>query len=103
MKKLKWLVGFTLLIVALALGGFTYYTRSKKADFLKAKVQRGDIEITEDPFRQSRDVFEKHRLPLSIGAHHQIMKAERQLNDGIKPWERPVARPHLFHQNSAMS
>ena len=44
MKKLKWLVGFTLLIVALALGGFTYYTRSKKADFLKAKVQRGDIE-----------------------------------------------------------
>jgi HlyD family secretion protein len=44
MKKLKWLLGFTLLIAALALGGFTYYTRSKKADFLKAKVQRGDIE-----------------------------------------------------------
>jgi HlyD family secretion protein len=44
MKKLKWLLGFTLLIVAVALGGFTYYTRSKKADFLKAKVQRGDIE-----------------------------------------------------------
>ncbi|MCU1337252.1 MAG: Efflux transporter, family, subunit precursor [Bryobacterales bacterium] len=44
MKKLKWLVGFTLLIAALALGGFTYYTRSRKVDFLKAKVQRGDIE-----------------------------------------------------------
>ena len=44
MKKLKWLVGFTLLIVALALGGFTYYNRSKKADFLTAKVQRGDLE-----------------------------------------------------------
>jgi HlyD family secretion protein len=44
MKKLKWLLGFTLLIAALALGGFTYYTRSKKADFLKAKVQRGDLE-----------------------------------------------------------
>ena len=44
MKKLKWLLGFTLLIAALALGGFTYYTRSKKAEFLKAKVQRGDIE-----------------------------------------------------------
>src|SRR5581483_5253164 len=44
MKKLKWLTGFTLLIAALALGGFTYYTRSKKVDFLKAKVQRGDLE-----------------------------------------------------------
>jgi|SRR5665213_209307 len=44
MKKLKWLVGFTLLIVALALAGFTYYNRSKKADFLTAKVQKGDIE-----------------------------------------------------------
>ena len=44
MKKLKWLMGFTLLIAALALGGFTYYTRSQKAVFLKAKVQRGDLE-----------------------------------------------------------
>ncbi len=44
MKKLKWLTGFTLLIVALALGGFTYYTRSQKVVFLKAKVQRGDLE-----------------------------------------------------------
>jgi HlyD family secretion protein len=44
MKKLKWLLGFSLLIVALALGGFTYYTRSQKANFLKAKVQRGDLE-----------------------------------------------------------
>jgi HlyD family secretion protein len=44
MKKLKWLLGFTLVIAALALGGFTYYTRSQKAVFLKAKVQRGDLE-----------------------------------------------------------
>ncbi|HEY2845565.1 MAG TPA: efflux RND transporter periplasmic adaptor subunit [Bryobacteraceae bacterium] len=44
MKKLKWLLGFGLLIAALALGGFTYYTRSQKAVFLKAKVQRGDLE-----------------------------------------------------------
>jgi HlyD family secretion protein len=44
MKKLKWLLGFSLLIAALALGGFTYYTRSQKANFLKAKVQRGDLE-----------------------------------------------------------
>src|ERR1700751_2842845 len=44
MKKLKWLVGFTLLIAALALGGFTYYTRLKRVDFLTAKVQRGDLE-----------------------------------------------------------
>ena len=44
MKKLKWLVGLTLLIAALALAGFTYYNRSKKADFLTAKVQKGDIE-----------------------------------------------------------
>jgi HlyD family secretion protein len=44
MKKLKWLLGLTLVIAALALGGFTYYNRSKKADFLKAKVQRGDLE-----------------------------------------------------------
>ena len=44
MKKLKWLLGLTLLIAALALAGFTYYTRSQKADFLTAKVQRGDLE-----------------------------------------------------------
>jgi len=44
MKKFKWLVGFTLLIAALALGGFTYYTRSKRVDYLTAKVQRGDLE-----------------------------------------------------------
>ena len=30
MKKLKWLLGVTLLIAALALGGFTYYTRASK-------------------------------------------------------------------------
>jgi HlyD family secretion protein len=44
MKKLKWLLGFTLVIAALALGGFTYYNRAKKAAFLTAKVQRGDLE-----------------------------------------------------------
>jgi HlyD family secretion protein len=44
MKKLKWLLGLVLLVAAVALGGFTYYTRSKKADFLTAKVQRGDLE-----------------------------------------------------------
>jgi HlyD family secretion protein len=44
MKKLKWLLGLTLLLAALALGGFTYYTRSKKVDYLTAKVQRGDLE-----------------------------------------------------------
>jgi HlyD family secretion protein len=44
MKKLKWLLGLTLLIAALGLAGFTYYTRSKKVDFLTAKVQRGDLE-----------------------------------------------------------
>lgn len=44
MKKLKWLLGFTLVIVALALGGFSYYNRAKKAVFLTAKVQRGDLE-----------------------------------------------------------
>jgi HlyD family secretion protein len=44
MKKLKWLLGLTLLVVALGLAGFTYYTRSQKAAFLTAKVQRGDLE-----------------------------------------------------------
>ncbi len=44
MKKFKWLLGLTLVIAALALGGFTYYNRSKKAEFLTAKVQRGDLE-----------------------------------------------------------
>jgi HlyD family secretion protein len=44
MKKLKWLLGLTLLIAALGLAGFTYYTRSKKADYLTAKVQKGDLE-----------------------------------------------------------
>jgi len=44
MKKLKWLLGITLLIAALGLAGFTYYTRSQKAAFLTAKVQRGDLE-----------------------------------------------------------
>ena len=44
MKKLKWLLGLTLLIAALGLAGFTYYTRSKKVDYLTAKVQRGDLE-----------------------------------------------------------
>lgn len=44
MKKLKWLLGLTLLIAALGLAGFTYYNRSKKADFLTAKVQKGDLE-----------------------------------------------------------
>src|ERR1051326_7451946 len=44
MKKLKWILGLTLVIAALALGGFTYYTRSQKAVFLKAKVQRGDLD-----------------------------------------------------------
>ena len=44
MKKLKWLLGLTLLVAALGLAGFTYYTRSKKVDYLTAKVQRGDLE-----------------------------------------------------------
>ena len=44
MKKLKWLLGLILLIAALGLAGFTYYNRSKKADFLTAKVQKGDLE-----------------------------------------------------------
>src|SRR5258708_4708738 len=44
MKKLKWLLGLTLVIAALALGGFTYYNNSKKVTFLKAKVSRGTIE-----------------------------------------------------------
>jgi len=43
-SRRNWLLGITLLIAAMAVGGFTYFGGTKKVTFLKTKVQRGDIE-----------------------------------------------------------
>lgn len=40
----KWLVGGGILVALAAVGGFTFYTSSKKVDYLTAKIERGDID-----------------------------------------------------------
>jgi HlyD family secretion protein len=43
-SRRNWLLGITLLIAAMAVGGFTYFNGNKQTKFLKTKVQRGTIE-----------------------------------------------------------
>jgi HlyD family secretion protein len=43
-SRRNWLLGITLLIAAMAVGGFTYFNGNKKTSFLKTKVQRGNVE-----------------------------------------------------------
>jgi HlyD family secretion protein len=43
-SRRNWLLGVTLLIAAMAVGGFTYFNGNKKTTFLKTKVQRGNVE-----------------------------------------------------------
>ena len=40
----KWLVGLAILVVIVAVGGFTFYNSSKKVDYITAKVERGEID-----------------------------------------------------------
>ena len=39
-------------------------------------VVRRQLKIPQNPLRQPRNIFQKHRLPLAVGADHKIM--ERQ-------------------------
>src|SRR5687768_1521725 len=61
------------------------------------------VEISQDPFRESRCVFQEHRLPLSVGADDQVMECQGKFDDGIESWKRPVAWPHFFNHDAAMS
>ncbi len=45
-SRRNWLLGITLLIAVAAVGGLTYFNGNKKATFLKAKVQRGNVEAS---------------------------------------------------------
>src|SRR6266851_4495805 len=42
----KWLIAGGILIALAAVGGFTFYTSSKKVDYLTAKIEHGDIDAT---------------------------------------------------------
>ena len=67
------------------------------------RVLGRQIEIPQNAFRQSADVLQKHRLPLAVGTHHEIVKAQRQLDDGVESGEGTVARPHFLDQNPAVA
>ena len=49
------------------------------------------------------DVLQEHRLPLSIGTHHEVVEAQGELHDGVKPGERSVAGPHFLNEDAAMA
>lgn len=42
----KWLIGGGILVALAVAGGFTFYTSSKKEDYLTTRIDRGDIEAT---------------------------------------------------------
>ncbi len=64
---------------------------------------RRQIEVPQDALGQPGNVFQKHRLPLAVRSHHQIVKAERKFDDGIESGKRAVARPHFLHDNAAVA
>ena len=70
---------------------------------ISALSVRRQIEVSQNPFGQPGDIFEEHRLALTVRAHHQIVKAERKLNDRIETGKRAVARPHLLDHYPAVT
>src|SRR5438128_1996113 len=66
-------------------------------------IARRQIEVAQNAFREAGNIFQEHRLPLSIGAHDKVMKTQRKLDDGIEAGERAVARPHFLDENAAVA
>jgi hypothetical protein len=66
-------------------------------------ILRGKIIVAEDAGGQSVDILQEHGLPLSIGTHHEVVEAQRELHDGIEPGERSVAGPHFLNEDAAMA
>ena len=65
-------------------------------------ILRGKVVVAEDAGGQAVDVLQEHRLPLSIGTHHEVVEAQGELHDGVKPGERSVAGPHFLNEDAAM-
>jgi len=63
----------------------------------------GEVEITEDPLGQARNILEKHGLSLSVGAHHEVMKTEGEFDDRVETWKGAVTRPHFLHEDAAVA
>ena len=59
--------------------------------------------VAQDAHGQSTDIFEEHRLTLSIGSHHQIVKGQRQFHDGIPARKGAITRPHFFDHHPRMA
>ena len=66
-------------------------------------ILRCQREIAQDPFGQAADVFQEHRLPLPIGANDQIVKRNRQLDDGIETGKGAVTGPHLLDHDARVA
>src|SRR5262249_10841890 len=43
------------------------------------------------------------RLPLAVGADDEVVEGQREFDDGIKPWEGTIARPHFLDEDSAVA
>ena len=78
-------------------------TTLQPPDEMTNAVSGGRIaEVSEDAFGETGHVFEVHRLPLSVGAHDEIVEAERELDDGIEARKGAIAGPHFFDHDAAV-
>ena len=66
----------------------------------ESAVGRLQGEVAEDAGGQPADVFEKHGLSLAIGADDEVVKCEREFDDGIEPGKRAIAGPHFFDHDA---
>ena len=85
------------------LGHFDRHDVATAAGDDECAVAGLEIEVPQDAVRQTADVFEEHGLPLTIRSDDEVVKRQRELNDGIEAGEGAVARPHFLHQNAAVA
>jgi hypothetical protein len=52
---------------------------------------------------ETLDMFQKHGLPLPIGAYDQIVKGEREFDQREKARKAAVTRVHLFDEHTRMT
>src|SRR5260370_30712849 len=83
-SAVKWLLGGGALIVLSVLGGFTYYRNSHKADYLTARLDRGDVDATISATGSCNAVV---TLQVGSQASGNILKLFADFNTKVTKWQ----------------
>ena len=85
------------------LGHFNGHQIASRRGGHQSGILGGKVVVAEDAGGQSVDILQEHRLPLSIGTHHEVVEAQGEFDDRVEPGKRTVPGPHFLNEDAAMA